>query len=221
VRNKLHHVGRLRVHNFTLSLDGFAAGPDQRLDQPLGERGLELHEWIFQTASFRSLQDEVDGDTGVNDEFFRARTMNAGATIMGRNMFGPIRGPWQDESWRGWWGEDPPFEHDVFVLTHHWRSDLVMRNGTTFHFVDAQPREVLSQAVEAAKGQDVVLGGGASTIRQFLQDDLIDDLHLVIAPVPLGTGERLFDHPQELVGRYTSEPLHCAAGVAHVHLTRT
>jgi dihydrofolate reductase len=219
--NRLHPVARLRVHNFTLSLDGFAAGRDQQVEQPLGERGIELHEWIFQTASFRSLQGEVGGDTGLNDELFRARTENVGATIMGRNMFGPIRGPWEDESWRGWWGDDPPFEHDVFVLTHHRRSDLVMRNGTTFHFVDARPEEALSQAVEAAKGQDVVLGGGPSTIRQFLEDDLIDELHLVIAPVLLGSGERLFDRPQQIMGRYTSEPLRCAGGVAHVHLTRT
>ena len=214
-------MARLRVHNFTVSLDGFAAGPHQRFEQPLGEGGVELHAWIFRTASFRSLQGEVGGDTGVNNEFFRARTVNAGATIMGRNMFGPIRGPWRDDSWRGWWGEDPPFEHDVFVLTHHRRPDLVMRNGTTFHFVDAAPREVLSQAVEAAEGQDVVLGGGASTIRQFLEDDLVDDLHLVIAPVLLGSGERLFDHIPQLIGRFVCEPLHSADGVTHAHLIRT
>lgn len=213
-------MARLRVHNFTLSLDGYAAGPDQVVGQPLGEGGSKLHEWIFETASMRSLRGEDGGDIGLNDELFRARTEHVGATIMGRNMFGPIRGPWQDESWRGWWGEDPPFRHDVFVLTHHPRSDLVMRNGTTFHFVDAQPHEALAQAAEAAKGQDVVLGGGPSTIQQFLVAGLVDEIHLVIAPVLLGSGERLFDHPQQLMPQYSCAPLRCESGVAHAHLTR-
>jgi dihydrofolate reductase len=213
-------MARLRVHNFTLSLDGYAAGPDQGVGQPLGEGGSKLHEWIFETASMRSLRGEDGGDIGLNDELFRARTEHVGATIMGRNMFGPIRGPWQDESWRGWWGEDPPFRHDVFVLTHHPRSDLVMRNGTTFHFVDAQPHEALAQAAEAAKGQDVVLGGGPSTIQQFLVAGLVDEIHLVIAPVLLGSGERLFDHTQQLMPQHSCAPLRCESGVAHAHLTR-
>ncbi|MGH9104320.1 MAG: dihydrofolate reductase family protein [Acidimicrobiales bacterium] len=211
---------RLRVHNFTLSLDGYAAGPGQRAEQPLGQGGFALHEWIFQTAGFRSLQGEDGGDTGLNDELFRARTEDVGATIMGRNMFGPLRGPWEDESWRGWWGEDPPFRHDVFVLTHHPRSDLAMRNGTTFHFIEAQPHEALAQATKAAGGQDVVLGGGASTTRQFLTAGLVDALHLVIAPVLLGSGERLFDSTQQLLPQYSCAPLRCEAGVGHVHLTR-
>lgn len=213
-------MARLRVHNFTLSLDGYAAGPNQGVGQPLGENGSKLHEWIFQTASMRSTIGAEGGDTGLNDALFRARVENVGATIMGRNMFGPVRGPWPDDSWRGWWGEDPPFGHDVFVLTHHARSDLVMRNATTFHFVDAEPREVLAQAVEAADGRDVVLGGGPSTLREFLAAGLVDEMHLVFAPVLLGAGERLFDQPQPLMPRYSCAPLGCEGGVAHAHVTR-
>lgn len=213
-------MGRLRVHSFTISLDGYAAGPDQSFGNPLGEGGMRLHEWIFQTASMREMRGEAGGDTGLNDELFRARTQNVGATIMGRNMFGPVRGPWGDESWRGWWGEDPPFGHDVFVLTHHARSDLVMGNGTTFHFVDAAPHEVLVLATEAADGRDVVLGGGPATIRQFFTVGLVDEMHLVIAPVVLGGGERLFDSPSGDVLGYSCSALRCEHGVAHAHLTR-
>lgn len=213
-------MARLRVHNFTLSLDGYAAGPNQRVDQPLGENGLLLHDWIFKTASFQSTLGRSGGDAGRNDDLFRARTENVGATIMGRGMFGPIRGPWPDESWRGWWGEDPPFGHDVFVLTHHPRSDMLMANGTTFHFVNAEPHEVLARAAEAADGQDVVLGGGPSTVRQFLAVGLIDEMHLVIAPVILGSGERLFDQPLPSISGYSCTPLSCHGGVAHAHLAR-
>lgn len=213
-------MARLRLHNFTLSLDGYAAGPNQGVDQPLGENGLLLHDWIFKTASFQSMLGENGGDTGRNDDLFRARTENVGATIMGRHMFGPIRGPWLDESWRGWWGEDPPFGHDVFVLTHHPRPDLVMANGTTFHFVEAEPHQVLAQAAEAADGRDVELGGGPSTVRQFLAAGLVDEMHLVIAPVILSSGERLFDQPLPILSEYSCTPLSCDGGVAHAHLTR-
>jgi dihydrofolate reductase len=213
-------MARLRLHNFTLSLDGYAAGPNQGVDQPLGENGLLLHDWIFKTASFRSMLGENGGDTGRNDDLFRARTDNVGATIMGRNMFGPIRGPWPDESWRGWWGEEPPFGHDVFVLTHQPRSDLVMANETTFRFVEGEPHEVLAQAVEAADGRDVVLGGGPSTVRQFLAAGLVDEMHLVIAPLILSSGERLFDQPQPVFSGYSCTPLSCDGGVAHAFLTR-
>lgn len=213
-------MARLRVHNFTISLDGFAAGPSQEVGQPLGRGGAPLHEWIFETASMRALRGEQGGDSGVSDELFRARTEHTGATIMGRNMFGPVRGPWPDESWRGWWGEDPPFGHDVFVLTHHRRPDLVMRNGTTFHFVDASPHEVLASATRAAGGHDIVLGGGPATIRQFLAAGLVDDFHLVIAPVMLGAGERLFDRDDLAVEGYTCGPLRCDGGVTHAHITR-
>jgi dihydrofolate reductase len=214
-------MARLRVHNFTISLDGFAAGPRQRAEEPLGEGGFQLHEWIFRTRSMHELQGRDGGEAGLNDELFRARTAGVGATIMGRNMFGPVRGPWPDESWRGWWGEDPPFGHDVFVLTRHPRADLPMRNGTTFRFVDATPREALDLAVRAAEGQDVVLGGGPATIRQFLAAGLVDEMHLAIAPVVLGNGERLFgDLPPAITG-YSCSGLACSAGIAHAHITRT
>jgi dihydrofolate reductase len=169
----------------------------------------------------RELQGREGGESGVNDDLFRARTAGVGATIMGRNMFGPVRGSWPDESWRGWWGEDPPFGHDVFVLTRHPRGDLVMRNGTTFRFVDLGPHDVLEMAIRAAGGQDVVLGGGPVVIRQFLAAGLVDEMHLAIAPVLLGAGERLFGHsPADIVG-YTCSGLTCSAGIAHARITRT
>jgi dihydrofolate reductase len=167
------------------------------------------------------IQGQEGGDTGLNDEVLRARTRGIGATIIGRNMFGPVRGPWPDESWRGWWGEDPPFGHDVFVLTHHRRADLAMRNGTTFRFVDATPPEVLSLAFEAADGEDVALGGGPATIRAFLGLGLVDTLHLAIAPVLLGGGERLFEHPDPSLRGYSCSALECSNGIAHAFLRRT
>jgi dihydrofolate reductase len=212
---------RLRVHNFTVSLDGYAAGPHQSLAEPLGEGGRQLHEWIFRTRSGRAMLGQDDGEPGVNDDMFRARTTGIGATIMGRNMFGPVRGPWPDESWRGWWGEDPPFGHDVFVLTHHPRAELAMRNGTTFHFTDAAPRDALGMAMRAARGQDVALGGGAATIRQFLAAGLVDEMHIAIAPVLLGHGERLFGHLPAEVDGYSCAGLTCSAGIAHARLART
>lgn len=215
-------MARLRVHNFSVSLDGYAAGSRQGRQQPLGEGGSQLHEWIFQTQSGRAMAGEHGGAGGLNDELFRARTAGIGATIMGRNMFGPIRGLWPDESWRGWWGEDPPFGHDVFVLTHHPRPPVAMRNGTTFRFVDASPREVLGMAAQAAGGRDVALGGGAATIRQFLAAGLVDEMHLAIVPVLLGEGERLFGQlplARGLAG-YSCAGLTCSAGVAHARITR-
>ena len=214
-------MARLRVHNFTISLDGFAAGPRQSPDNPLGEGGLRLHEWIFGTRSFRELQGRGGGETGVNDDLFRARTAGVGATIMGRNMFGPVRGPWPDESWRGWWGEDPPFGHDVFVLTHYPRADLPMRNGTAFRFTAAAPHEVLKMAMLAAGGQDVALGGGPATIRQFLSAGLVDEMHLAVAPVLLGEGERIFGGPPAGISGYSCSGLTCSAGIAHARIIRT
>jgi len=214
-------MARLRVHNFTISLDGFAAGPRQDLEHPLGEGGLRLHEWIFRTRSFRELQGQGGGEIGVNDDLFRARTVGVGATIMGRNMFGPVRGAWPDESWRGWWGEDPPFGHDVFVLTHYPRADLPMRNGTTFRFTGAAPHEVLKMAMLAAGEQDVALGGGPATIRQFLAAGLIDEMHLAVAPVLLGAGERIFDGLPAGISGYSCSRLTCSAGIAHARIIRT
>jgi dihydrofolate reductase len=172
----------LRVHDLSLSLDGFAAGPAQSRDDPLGRGGQQLHDWAF-------------GDATDVDRHFRARgTEGIGATIMGRNMFGPVRGPWDsDPDWRGWWGEDPPFHHDVFVLTHHPRPPLAMSGGTTFHFVTEGIEAALERATDAAAGADVRLGGGASTVRQYARAGLIDELHVVVVPVLLRGGERLFD----------------------------
>jgi dihydrofolate reductase len=192
-------MARLRVHAFTLTVDGFAAGRDQRADAPFGDGVDGLHGWMF--ASFRG-----DG-TGADHAEFLAGSENIGATIMGRNMFGPIRGEWPDESWRGWWGETPPYGHDVFVLTHHPRPSLPMDGGTTFHFVEATPTEVLAQATEAAGGADVRLGGGASTVRAFLAEGLVDEMHLVIVPILAGAGERLFEGLDALPEGYRVEAL--------------
>jgi dihydrofolate reductase len=179
-------VPRLRVHDLSISLDGYAAGPDQSLEQPLGAGGGRLHEWIFPPPDQPGPSD-VDAD-------FRARgDAGIGATVMGRNMFGPVRGPWPDERWTGWWGEDPPFHHPVFVLTHHPRPPLTMAGGTTFTFVTDGPEAALEQAFAAAGGRDVRLGGGAATVRQYLRAGLVDELHVAVVPVLLGGGERLFD----------------------------
>jgi dihydrofolate reductase len=216
-------MARLRVHNFTISLDGFAAGPRQSLGNPLGDGGLQLHEWIFQTRSMHELQGRDGGETGVNDDLFRARTAGVGATIMGRNMFGPVRGSWDSvsEEWLGWWGEDPPFHHQVYVLTHHPRPSVEMKGGTVFHFVTDGIEAAHHRAFDAADGQDVRLGGGAATIRQYLRADLVDEMHLTIAPVLLGGGERLFDEPRTGVPGLEVVDFTPSRAVAHVRLART
>jgi dihydrofolate reductase len=212
---------KLRVHNFAVSLDGYAAGPDQSLDDPLGVGGTRLHEWAFATRSGREIHGMDGGAKGVDDDFVARGDTGIGATIMGRNMFGPIRGPWTDEEWKGWWGDNPPYHHPVFVLTHHPRPSITMEGGTTFHFVDAGIEAALEQAFDAAGGADVRLGGGVATIRQYLCAGLIDEMHLAIVPILLGRGERLFDdldggpHGYECV-EFTASP-----SVAHVRLART
>jgi len=184
---------RIRVEGFTLSLDGFGAGPDQDLDHPLGIGGTDLHGWLLPTRTFqRALSGRDEGTTGIDDAFAARGFRNIGAWILGRNMFGPIRGPWGDSDWKGWWGEEPPYHVPVFVLTHHARAPLAMAGGTTFHFVTGGVREALDRAREAADGRDVRIGGGPATIRQFLREGLIDELHLAVAPVLLGRGEPLF-----------------------------
>lgn len=187
-------MAKLRVASFSISLDGFGAGPDQRFENPLGSGGAQLHAWAFPTRTFRRTVFGADGGTtGIDDDFVARGFENVGAWILGRNMFGPIRGPWPDESWQGWWGEDPPYHVPVFVLTHHARPPLAMKGGTTFHFVTGGIREALERARDAARSRDVRLGGGPATIRQYLREGLVDELHLAIAPVLLGAGERLFD----------------------------
>ena len=186
---------RLRVESFTLSLDGFGAGPAQSLEHPLGVGGTALHAWAFSTRTFQqAVFGKESGATDGVDEAFASRGFrDIGAWILGRNMFGPVRGPWPDESWRGWWGDNPSYHAPVFVLTHHPRAPLVMEGGTTFHFVTEGIDVALARALEAAGGKDVRLGGGVDVIRQYLRRRQIDEMHLAIAPVLLGSGERLFE----------------------------
>ncbi len=213
-------MANLRVHNFALSLDGYAAGPDQSLDNPLGVGGRRLHEWVFETRSFRRMQGMAGGDENLDDSVAARAEVGIGATIMGRNMFGPVRGPWGDEDWTGWWGDDPPFHHPVFVLTHHPRPSITMQGGTTFHFVSAGIDAALSQAFDAAGGNDVRLGGGVATIQQYLGAGLIDEMHLAVVPVLLGSGERLFDHLDGGPVGYECDELVCSPLVVHAHLVR-
>lgn len=182
---------KLRVHCFTVSLDGYGAGPDQGLDNPLGTGGEALHEWMFPTRTFQSMFGK-DGTTGVDDDFAARGFDNIGAWIMGRNMFGPVRGPWPDDTWKGWWGDNPVYHCPVFVLTRHARPSIKMDGGTTFHFVTDGIEAALQRATEAADGKDVRVGGGAATIRQYLSAGLIDEMHLAISPMLLGSGEHLF-----------------------------
>jgi dihydrofolate reductase len=192
-------MSKLRVSTFSLSIDGFGAGPNQSLDHPLGVGGPEMFDWFFHTRTFKSmhLNDEAGagqtaaGETGVDDELSAKGFENVGAWILGRNMFGPVRGPWPDESWKGWWGEEPPYHVPAFVLTHHARRPIKMKGGTEFRFVTEGIHAALAQAREAAGGRDVRIGGGVSTIRQYLRERLIDELHLVISPALLGSGEHL------------------------------
>src|SRR4051812_35459288 len=182
---------RLLVSGFTISLDGYGAGPHQSLENPLGAGGEQLHGWLVGTRTFAQTHGGEGGETGI-DEDFAARSMaGVGAWILGRNMFGPVRGAWPDESWKGWWGDNPPYHCPVFVLTHHPRATLAMEGGTTFHFVTEDIRAVLERAREAAAGRDVRVGGGAATIRQYLRAGLIDEMHLAVSPVLLGSGEHL------------------------------
>jgi dihydrofolate reductase len=185
---------QVRVESFTISLDGYGAGPSQDIDNPLGVGGTDLHQWAFPTRTFqRNLLGADGGTTGIDDDFAARGFKNIGAWILGRNMFGPIRGPWPDMSWRGWWGDNPPYHVPVFVLTHYPRPAIQMESNTTFHFVTGGIHDALEQARRAANGMDVRIGGGPHTIQQYLRAGLIDEMHLAIAPVLLGGGERLFD----------------------------
>lgn len=184
-------AARLRVHAFSISLDGFGAGPDQGLDHPLGVGGLALHDWVIPTRTFRQMEGRGGGVTGPDDDFVSRGFAGIGAWILGRNMFGPVRGPWPDETWKGWWGENPPYRCPVFVLTHHARQPVAMQGGTVFHFETGGIHAALEKAMAAANGKDVRIGGGVGTIRQYLREGLIDELHLAITPVLLGSGEPL------------------------------
>ena len=184
---------RVRVEGFTISIDGYGAGPDQDINHPLGVGGKDLHQWFIPTRTFQRTHGAGDGTTGVDDDFAARGFRNVGAWILGKNMFGPIRGPWPDMEWKGWWGDNPPYHVPVFVLTHHARPSIVMEGGTTFHFVTGGIHEALDRARDAANGMDVRVGGGPSVIRQYLQAGLIDELHIAISPILLGRGERLFE----------------------------
>ena len=186
-------MSRVRVAGFGVSLDGFGAGPEQSLTDPLGKRGPDLFQWFFHTRTFRSMTGQEGGAVGDIDDVFASRAMeNFGAFILGRNMFGPVRGPWPDDSWKGWWGDDPPYHAPTFVLTHYEREPVVMEGGTPFYFVTGGIEEALDRAKKAAGAKDVKIGGGVSTVRQYLQAGLIDSLHIALVPVLLGTGEALF-----------------------------
>lgn len=184
-------MARLRVHSFAISVDGYGAGPGQDAANPLGAGGLALHQWAFATRTFQRMHGREGGATGVDDDFMARGVSNIGAWIIGRNMFGPVRGPWPDDAWKGWWGSNPPYRTPVFVLTHHPRPSIAMEGGTVFHFASDGIHAALARAAEAANGQDVRLGGGVATIRQYLRAALIDEIHLAVAPVLLGSGEHL------------------------------
>ena len=211
---------KLRGHNLAISLDGFLAGPDQSVEHGLGVGGERLHEWVFETKTMRELQGKQGGEKTIADDFLAEGDRGIGATIMGRNMFGPIRGSWGDDEWKGWWGDEPPYHHPVFVLTHHAHDPIEMQGGTTFNFVTDGIESALEQAFKAANGNDVRLGGGASTIQQYMRAGLLDEMHVAIVPILLGRGERLFDHLDD-APEYECIELVSSPGVAHARLRRS
>jgi len=214
-------VPELRVASFSVSLDGYGAGPNQDLENPLGTGGLALHEWVFGTQTFGRMHGGDGGSTGIDDEFAARGFEGVGAWILGRNMFGPIRGPWPDDAWKGWWGDDPPYRTPVFVLTNYPRAPIVMNGGTTFHFVTEGIHVALERAMEAANGADVRLGGGVATVRQFLRARLIDRMHLAIAPLLLGRGESMFEGIDLVELGYACTSSTASESALHVVITRS
>jgi dihydrofolate reductase len=214
-------VSRLRVHSFSISIDGYGAGPSQDLQNPLGVGGPLLFDWFFPTRTWQRMHGKEDGETGADDDIAARGFAGIGAWILGRNMFGPIRGPWPDDSWKGWWGDEPPYHTPVFVLTHHPRPPLQMKGGTVFRFVTDGIHAALQQAREAADGRDIRLGGGVSTIRQYLQAALIDELQLTMSPVLLGSGENLLNGIDvRALGYECVEHVAGARAAAHVILRK-
>jgi len=213
-------MSRLRVMCFGVSFDGYGAGPDQSLVHPLGVRGPELMDWMLVTRQWKSMYGQGPGETGVDNDFAEQSFDNIGAWILGRNMFGPVRGPWPDENWKGWWGEEPPYHVPVFVLTHHERKPLAMKGGTEFRFVTDGIHSALEQAKAAAEGRDVRLGGGVATVRQYLQAGLVDDLHLAMRPVLLGRGEPLLQGLDLDALEYECEKTIAGERATHVFLRK-
>ena len=213
-------MSNVRIHNMSVSLDGFSTGAGQSLKAPFGHAGDRLMRWFTGTRSFRLMLGQEGGTTGIDDAFASKWGPGIGAEIMGRGKFGPMRGPWTDEQWKGWWGEEPPFHTPVFVLTHHVRPSIDMKGGTTFHFMDASATEALAAAKEAAGGLDVRIGGGPSTVRQFLAADLVDHMHVAVVPILLGRGESLWEGLEGLEERFAIESLSSPSGVTHVTFTR-
>ena len=213
-------MSRLRVSSFAISIDGYSAGPNQNLENPLGVGGPEIMQWFFHTRTWRQMHGEEGGSTDVDDAFAQRGFKDVGAWILGRNMFGPIRGPWPDDSWKGWWGDEPPYHVPTFVLTHHARNPVVMKGGTTFHFVTGGIEAALARAREAAGAKDVRIGGGVATIREYWRARLLDELHLVQMPVLLGSGESLFtDLDARALGYECSERV-VTPNATHLVLTR-
>lgn len=213
-------MSKLRVNCFAMSLDGFGAGPDQSLDHPLGVGGMNLHDWFIPTRTFQKMQGEDGGTTGVDNDFAERGMDGIGAWILGRNMFGPIRGDWPDDQWKGWWGEDPPYHTPVFVLTHYPRKSIQMEGGTVFHFITDGIHAALERAQAAAGKLDVRIGGGPATVRQYLQAGLIDQLHVAIAPTILGSGEPLFAGIDLLKLGYKCTEHVTSPGAMHLVLTK-
>jgi dihydrofolate reductase len=213
-------MSKVRVAAFSLSVDGFGAGPEQSLNDPLGKRGMELHSWFFRTRTFQQMFGKEEGSTDVDDDYAARGMANFGAFILGRNMFGPIRGEWPDDSWKGWWGNNPPYHTPTYILTHYPRPSIEMEGGTTFHFVTGGIEAALAQAKAAAGGRDVKIGGGVSTVRQYLNAGLIDEIHFAISPVVLGKGEAMFEGIDlPALGFRVSEHV-ATAHATHVVLTK-
>jgi dihydrofolate reductase len=212
---------KVTVAAFSVSLDGYGAGPNQTKEEPLGKRGEELHDWIIPTKMFQKMQGKEGGTEGIDNDFAERSFHNIGAWILGRNMFGPIRGPWPNDDWKGWWGDNPPYHVQVFVLTHHPRASVTMKGGTVFHFITDGIESALEKAKKAANGKDIRIGGGVSTIRQFLQAGYIDEMHLAFSPILLGSGEHLFAGINLLALGFTETETAYSERAAHVILKKT
>ena len=213
-------MAKLVVRGYTISLDGYTSAPNQSMENPFGVGGMAIMDWAIATRTFKKMFGNEGGNTGIDDTFAAKADEGVGATIMGRNMFGPLRGPWLNDEWKGWWGPNPPYHHPVFVLTNHPRQPIAMEGGTTFHFVTEGIELALKKAFEAAMGKDVRIGGGSTVVRQYLRAGLIDELQLVVTPKLLGGGERLFDETDDVARRYECAEFIASEAVAHVRLVK-